>query len=60
MKYIISSTGTARKNSTTTPLTHRTTRTCDRRPMPKTMPKTMASTMEMAAASSVLTRPGRM
>ena len=57
-KYIISSTGTERKNSTTTPQTQRIGPLCESRPMPKTIPKTIAATIETAAALSVLMRPG--
>ena len=57
-KIIMISTGTARKNSTTTPQTQRTAAMCDKRPMPKRSPKMPARTIEMAAALSVPDRPG--
>jgi hypothetical protein len=58
-KNIITSTGTDRKNSTTTVLTQRIAGMWDRRPIPKTNPKAPASTIESAAAMRVFCRPGR-
>ena len=52
------STGTARKNSTTTPQTQRTAAICDSRPMPNSRPKAPASTIEMTAALKVPHSPG--
>src|SRR3954462_13381561 len=57
-KYIISRTGTARKNSTTMPLTHRITEPWARRPSPSRMPNTKEPTIETAAALRVLIKPG--
>ena len=54
----MSSTGTARKNSTIAPLIPRTTGDRDSRPTPNTAPKMLAVTIEMPAALSVSTRPG--
>ena len=53
------STGTARKNSTTTPHAQRSARTCESRPEPKTSPKITAPTIANPAARSVFWRPGR-
>src|SRR3954470_21048111 len=57
-KYIISSTGTALKNSTTMPQTHRITELWARRPSPSRIPNTSEPTMETAAGLRVLIRPG--
>ncbi len=60
MKKIISSSGTARKNSTTAPAGTRTHQWSESRPTANTMPNVRDSTMATSAALSVCIRPGRM
>ena len=57
MKKIITSTGMARKNSTSSVLTHRTGACSDSRPAASTPPSASASTAAMANALSVFPRP---
>src|SRR5690349_5911956 len=59
-KIIMISTGTARKNSTTTELGHRIAGWVDSRPTPSRNPSASASTMDTAAAVNVPCTPGRM
>ncbi len=58
MKIIITSTGTARKNSTISEHSQRTGARSDSRPTPSRMPSTRAVTIEISAACRVLIRPG--
>lgn len=57
MKKIITSTGMARKNSTTSAETQRTGRWSDRRPVASTVPSASESTAAIAKAFSVLPSP---
>ena len=59
MKKIITSTGIARKNSTTSVASQRTGRWSDSRPTARTVPSTSESTAAMAKAFSVLPSPRR-
>ena len=57
MKIIRSSTGTARKNSTTAQLTHRTLAWSESLPEPSTSPNTTAPMMALKAICRVISTP---